>query len=359
MLVYSHEALERANLTERDHRVEAWRNYLGQKAEGEPAYKMVVVYPCDRVSLLGAVEARTFGTVPVLVGPKERILRAAESCGLTAEVSGIQIIDSGLDFDDNEADPHVLSECKHASEVAAADLAVESAKDPSVEMVMKGSLHSDNYARALIRINKARALPEEQVEGIKSRNSGVFTYFQGTPGEEDMRLFMVTDPSVIVAPTEAEKLSIIKNAIDAMHALGVERPRVAILAATEELNPKNTVTLDAAELAKKCREIFGDQAIFDGPVSFDVALSSTVAGVKKAQSPVAGCADIFVVPEMNGGNFLIKALNLCSGMPYAGLVLSQGLPAILTSRADGDEARENSVLLARAIRAGKRHGKNS
>jgi phosphate acetyltransferase len=212
---------------------------------------------------------------------------------------------------------------------------------------MKGSLHTDELMAAVVR----------RETGLRTARRVSHCFVMDVPGHPDV--IVITDAAVNIAPTLAEKVDIVQNAIDLVHALGRTEVRVAILSAMETVNPHVPSTLDAAALCKMAdrRQITG--AIVDGPLAFDNAISLTAAQIKKIDSPVAGRANVLVVPDLEAGNMLAKSLIFLAGADAAGIVLGAKVPIVLTSRADSVLARLAStavaVLLAKARReqAGK------
>ncbi len=278
------------------------------------AIRVAVVHPCDEASLSAALDARLAGLIePVLVAPRTRLDAVAAECGL--DLSGIEVIDV----------PH-----SHAAAERAAQLAAKG----EVEALMKGSLHTDELMAAVVA-------PASQLR-TKRRISHCFVL--QTPGYP--RPFIVTDAAINLAPDLAQKADIVRNAIDLAHVLGVSNPKVAILAAVETVNPAMPATLDAAALCKMADrgQITGGQ--LDGPLAFDNAISIVAARTKGIVSPVAGQADILLVPDLESGNMLAKQLIYLGQAASAGIVLGARVPVILTSRADSRQARIASCAIA-------------
>lgn len=274
--------------------------------------KMAVVHPCDEVSLSAAMDAQAAGLIePVLFGPRERIEAVARKAGINLGAVAIEDV------------PH-----SHA----AATRAVESALKGDVEALMKGSLHTDELMGAVV----ASALRTER------RMSHCF--LMQTPAYP--RPFIITDAAINVAPTLKEKADIVRNAVDLAHAFGVVQPRVAILAAVETVNPNMSATLDAAALCKMADRGQIAGAVLDGPLAFDNAVSAAAARTKGIVSPVAGAADILVVPDLESGNMLAKQLEYLGGAASAGIVVGARVPIVLTSRADPRESRIASCGVA-------------
>ena len=223
----------------------------------------------------------------------------------------------------------------------AAAVAAALARDGKAGMLMKGSLHTDHFMSAVVA----------REAGLRTGRRISHAFVMSVAAYA--KLFILTDAAVNIAPTLAEKADIAQNAIDLARALGVARPKVAVLCATESVNPAMPATLDAAALSKMAdrQQIRGGE--IDGPLAFDNAISRLAAEQKGIVSPVAGDADILLVPDIEAGNMLYKELTWLAGAGTAGLVLGTRVPVLLTSRSDSVEARVNScavaVLYARAL----------
>jgi len=276
------------------------------------AVRCGVVHPCDAGSLSGAMDAARFGLiVPVLIGPEERIRHVAKDAGIDLE--GTEII----------AQPH-----SHAAAEKAAELAAKG----EVEMLMKGSLHTDELIHAVLAQPTLRT---------GRRMSHVFRF--------DVPLYhkplLITDAALNIRPTLQDKIDIVQNAIDFARVMGVKTPKVAILSAVETVNPSIPSTLDAAALCKMSDRGQISGGVLDGPLAFDNAISMAAAEIKNISSPVAGQADIFLVPDLESGNMLAKQLEYLAGASGSGLVLGARIPIALTSRAEGPSNRVASALL--------------
>jgi phosphate butyryltransferase len=283
-------------------------------AEGGVPVPTAVAHPCDAASIGAAAEAASLGLiVPMLVGPRGKVAAAAAAAGV--DISGFALVDV----------PH-----SHA----AATRAVELVRSGEAELLMKGSLHTDELISAIV----------DRENGLRTERRISHVYVMDVPSYP--RPLLITDAAINVAPSLEEKADIIRNAIDLAHALGIETPRVAILAAVETVNPKMQSTLDAAALCKMADrgQIVG--GLLDGPLAFDNAVSPEAARDKGIVSPVAGVADILVVPELEAGNMLAKQLSFLAGADGAGIVLGARVPIILTSRADSQRMRIASCALA-------------
>jgi phosphotransacetylase/acyl dehydratase len=274
--------------------------------------RMAVVHPTDAVSLSAALDAREAGLIePVLVGPRARLEAIARESGLSLD--GVPIED--------RPDPR-----------AAASRAVELAVQGSVGALMKGNLHTDELMAAVV------------ASALRTSRRISHCFVMQTPAYP--RPFLITDAAINIAPTLQDKLDIVRNAVDLAHAFGIERPRVAVLAAVETVNPHMPATLDAAALCKMADRGQIQGAVVDGPLAFDNAVSAAAARTKGIVSPVAGVADILVVPDLESGNMLAKQLEYLGGASSAGIVLGARVPIVLTSRADSREARIASCAVA-------------
>ena len=288
-------------------------NTLLSMADSLQALRCAVVHPCDPESLEGALDAAQRGLIiPVLVGPVGKIRSAAIAGNLSLD--GIELIDA----------PH-----SHA----AAEQAAQMAAQGEVEILMKGSLHTDELIHSVLQ-------HKELATG--RRLSHVFRF--------DVPVYpkplMVTDAALNIAPTLLEKVDIVRNAIDFAHIMGNPNPKIALLSAVETVTPAIPSTLDAAALCKMADRGQIKGAIVDGPLAFDNAISAHAAQVKQIVSPVAGDADILVAPDLESANMLAKQLEYMAGASSAGVVLGARVPIALTSRADGPAVRMGSALLA-------------
>ncbi len=297
------------------------RALLTRAASGGPV-ATAVVYPVDAVSLLAAVDAARAGfIVPVLIGPSLRIqaVAAAEA----VDISAYRLVDA--------ADP-----------AAAAAQAVALARAAEVAMLMKGDLHTDVLMHPVM----------SSQTGLRTAKQISHVFVLDVP--DYPRLLLLTDMAINIAPVLAEKVGIVQNAIDCAHVIGVARPRVAILAAVEVVNPRLLATVDAAALCKMADRGQITGAILDGPLAFDNAVSTAAAAEKGIVSDVAGQADILVVPDLESGNMLAKELTFLAGAEAAGVVLGAAVPIILTSRADNAATRLASCALGVLVaRSGK------
>jgi phosphate acetyltransferase len=273
-----------------------------------------VVHPVDTPSLLGAVEAARANLIlPVLVGPETKIRAAAAQTGL-------------------DLSPYEIVATEH-SEAAAAQ-AVAMARAGRVEALMKGALHTEELMHAVV----------DHDLGLRTARRISHVFAIDAPGYP--RPLFITDAAVNISPTLADKRDIIQNAIELAHALGIPQPRIAILSAVETVTESIRGTLDAAALCKMADRGQITGGILDGPLAFDNAVSAEAAKTKGIVSPVAGRADILVVPDLEAGNMLAKQLEYLAEAQMAGIVLGARVPIILTSRADKTLARLGSCAIA-------------
>jgi len=293
------------------------------RTKGLPALPTAVAHPCDETSLQAALEAAQAGIIaPILVGPKERVRSLAKLLDLSIE--GIEVIDV----------PH--------SE-AAAEKAVELVRTGKAELLMKGSLHSDELLGAVTK----------RETGLRTGRRISHVFVMDVPTHPDT--LFITDAAVNIAPDLMAKRDIVQNAIDLFVGLDLGTPKVAILSAVETVSVSIPSTIDAAALCKMADrgQITGGE--LDGPLAFDNAISPEAARIKGIKSPVAGQAQILVVPDLEAGNMLAKNLTFLSKADAAGIVLGARVPIILTSRADNLRTRMAScavaMLLARSRRA--------
>ncbi len=287
-----------------------------------PPTPTAVAHPCDESSLRGAADAARIGLIaPILVGPRSRIEAVAKEYAI--DIAGMPIVDA-----------------LHSHE--SADRAVALVREGKAEALMKGSLHTDELMGAVVR----------RETGLRTARRVSHCFVMDVPTYAET--LIVTDAAVNIAPTLAEKVDIVQNAIDLAHALQFKEVRVAILSAMETVNPGIPSTVEAAALCKMAdrRQITG--AIVDGPLALDNAISLESVAIKKIDSPVAGRANVLVVPDLESGNMLAKSLSFMAGADAAGIVLGARVPVILTSRADSVMTRLAScavaVLVAKARR---------
>ena len=273
-----------------------------------------VAYPCDETSLTGAIDAAAQGLIkPILVGPAATIRELARAKGI--DLGGAAIEDV--------PDSH-----------GAAARAVALVRDGKAELVMKGSLHSDEILAAVI----------SKETGLRAGRRLSHAFLMDVPTYH--KVLIVTDGAINIAPSLEDKVDIVQNAIDLARSFGVERPKVAILAAVESVSSKMPATLDAAALCKMADRGQIKGGVLDGPLAFDNAISREAADIKKIKSEVAGDPDILVAPDLEAGNMLAKQLSFLANADSAGLVLGAKVPVILTSRADSVRSRIASCAVA-------------
>ena len=292
------------------------------------AVRTGVVHPVKANVISAVAEAAAEGLIePVLVGPRARIAAAAKEAGI--DISPWELIDS-----------------EHSHEAAAK--AAAAASGGHLDALMKGSLHTDELLGAIVR-------PDSGLR-TERRISHAFVMHIGSYPKP----FIITDAAINIAPDLATKADIVQNAANLWHiAIGMDEtePLVAVLAAVETVNPKMAATIDAAALSKMAERGQITGAIVDGPLAFDNAISLDAAREKGIVSPVAGRADILLVPELEAGNMLAKQLSFLGGADAAGIVLGARVPVILTSRADNLRARLLSCALAVLLAEARREGR--
>ncbi|MGC1303869.1 MAG: bifunctional enoyl-CoA hydratase/phosphate acetyltransferase [Caulobacteraceae bacterium] len=289
-----------------------YRALLDAAAGGPPA-STAVVHPCDAAAIAAVVEAAAVGLIaPILVGPEAKIRAAADAAGV--DISAFRIV----------ATPH-----SHAA--AAQGVALVRAGE--AQLLMKGSLHTDELMSAVVAEGALRT--ERRISHV---------YLMDVPGYP--RPLLITDAAINIDPDLEAKRDIVQNAIALAQVIGIPTPKVAILAAVETINPKMRSTLEAAALCKMADrgQIMG--GVLDGPLALDNAISPAAAAEKGIVSPVAGQADILLVPDLEAGNMLAKQLSFLGGADAAGIVLGAQVPIILTSRADSARTRIGSCALA-------------
>lgn len=276
--------------------------------------RIAVVHPCDALSLSAALDAQKAGLVePILVAPAARLQAIAAEAAL--DLTSLSIVDV----------PH-----SHAAAAQAAKMAAQG----EVQALMKGSLHTDELMAAVLTSSA----------GLRTKRRVSHCFLMQTPFYP--LLFIITDAAINIAPSLQDKADIIRNAIDLAHVIGVERPRVAILAAVETINPSMPATLEAAALCKMADRGQISGAVLDGPLALDNAVSLAAAQIKGIRSEVAGQADVLVVPDLESGNMLAKQIEYMGDAASAGIVMGAKVPIVLTSRADSREARISSCAIA-------------
>jgi phosphate acetyltransferase len=287
-----------------------------------PPTPTAVAHPCDQSSLEGVADGARMGLIaPILVGPKRRIEAIAREHDIG--ISGLPIVDA----------PY-----SHAS----AEKAVELVREGKAEALMKGSLHTDELMGAVVKRDS----------GLRTARRVSHCFVMDVPSHAET--LIVTDAAVNIAPTLEDKVDIIQNAIELAHALQFKEVRVAILSAMETVNPKVPSTIEAAALCKMADRGQITGAILDGPLALDNAISLESVQIKKIDSPVAGRANVLVVPDLEAGNMLAKSLSFLAGADAAGIVLGARVPIILTSRADSLLTRLASCAVAALMAKARR-----
>lgn len=290
-----------------------------RKTENLPPLKVAVVHPVTAHVMLCIEAAIRQGVVePTLVGPRDRIEAAAAAAGV--DISRLPI----------EHTPH-----SHAAARRAVELVVHG----DMDTLVKGSLHTHELLEAVL----------DRQHGLRTDRRISHVYVFDVPTYE--RLLIITDAAINIAPGLVEKVDIVKNAVSFAHAIGIERPRVAILSAVETVNPKIPSTTEAAALCKMADRGQITGALLDGPLAFDNAISAAAANIKGIVSEVAGRADILVAPDLESGNMVAKQLEYLADAAGAGLLLGARVPIVLTSRADQPETMAVSCALAALMHA--------
>jgi phosphate acetyltransferase len=288
-----------------------------------PPTPTAVAHPCDQSSLESALQAAKMGLIaPILVGPRERIEAVARANDL--DISAFEIVDA----------PYSQ---------ASAAAAVQLVREGKAEALMKGSLHTDELMGAVVR----------REGGLRTARRVSHCFVMDVPSYD--QTLIITDAAVNIAPTLEEKVDILQNAINLAHAMPeFQEVRVAILSAMETINPKVPSTVEAAALCKMVDRHQITGAIVDGPLALDNAISLEAAKVKKIDSPVAGRANVLMVPDLEAGNMLAKSLSFLAGADAAGIVLGARVPIILTSRADSVTTRLASCAVAALVAKARR-----
>jgi phosphate acetyltransferase len=287
---------------------------LLERCRGLAPIPTAVAYPCEETALAGAIDAGKAGLItPILVGPAAKIAEVAKASGIA--LGDVQIVD----VPDSRA---------------AAAKAVELVRSGKAELLMKGSLHSDEILGAVVA----------KETGLRTGRRLSHVFVMDVPTYH--KVLIVTDGAINIAPTLEDKVDICQNAIDLVRAFGMERPKVAILAAVETVNSKMQATLDAAALCKMAERGQIKGGLLDGPLAFDNAISREAAKMKGIHSEVAGDPDILLAPDLEAGNMVAKQLSFLANADSAGLVLGARVPVILTSRADSLRSRIASCAVA-------------
>ena len=281
-----------------------------------------VAHPCDQSSLAGAFEAAAEGLItPILVGPEAKIRDVAVRHGI--DLGNTRIVDAA-----------------HSHESAAKAVAL--VRQGEAELIMKGSLHSDEVLGAVV----------SRESGLRTARRISHVFIMDVPTYH--KVLLVTDAAINISPTLEDKVDICQNAIDLAVTLGVATPKVAILAAVETVNSKMPATIDAAALCKMADRGQITHGLLDGPLAFDNAISKEAAQIKGIRSEVAGDPDILLAPDLEAGNILAKQLTFLANADSAGIVLGARVPIILTSRADSVRARSASCAVAMLVAHARR-----
>ena len=292
------------------------------RCEGLAPVPTAVAHPCEATALEGAVEAAQKGLIaPLLVGPAAKIAETAAASGI--DLSNLQIVDV----------PH-----SHA----AATKAVELIREGKAEILMKGSLHTDELMSAIV----------SREGGLRTGRRISHVFIMDVPTYH--KVLIVTDGAINIAPTLEDKVDICQNAIDLAVSLGLEKPKVAILGAVETVTSKMPATIDAAALCKMAERGQITGGLLDGPLAFDNAISTQAAETKGIKSAVAGDPDILLAPDLEAGNILAKQLSFLANADSAGMVLGAKVPVILTSRADSVRSRIASCAVAKLVAHARR-----
>ena len=272
--------------------------------------RTAVAHPCDETSLVGALDAAPAKIIkPILVGPEAKIRALAAS--LSLDLAVLQLVIT----------PH-----SHA----AAEKAVEIVRAGEADALMKGSLHTDELMTEVVRKDT----------GLRTERRISHVFIMDVPTYP--KPIFITD----IFPSLEDQADIVRNAIDLAQSLGIAVPKVAILSAVETITSKIPSTIDAAALCRMADREQITGALLDGPLALDNAISCEAAAIKHIRSPVAGDADILLVPDLEAGNMLAKELSFLSDADAAGIVLGARVPIILTSRADNVRTRMASCAVA-------------
>jgi phosphate acetyltransferase len=290
---------------------------LIQAVKGLPATPTAVAHPCNESALAGAIDAAQMGIItPILVGPRQKIQAAADAAKL--DITAYEIVDA-----------------EHSHDSAAKAVAL--VREGRAEMLMKGSLSTDELLGAVVKRDG----------GLRTERRLSHCFIMDVPNHSNV--LIITDAAINIFPTLAEKVDIVQNAIDLAHALRIAQPKVAILSAMEKVSPGLQSTVEAAALCKMADRGQITGGLLDGPLALDNAISPEAAKIKNITGPVAGQADILVVPDLEAGNMLAKSLTFLMDADSAGVVLGARVPITLTSRADSVQSRLASCAVAALV----------
>src|SRR5687767_5126471 len=298
---------------------------LLERCKGLAPVPTAVAHPCEETALSGAVEAAQAGLItPILVGSRKKIEEIAKGAGI--DLGNLEVVDT----------PH---------SVASASQAVALVREGRAEVIMKGSLHTDELLSAIV----------SRDGGLRTGRRISHVFVMDVPTYH--KVLIVTDGAINIAPSLEDKIDICQNAIDLVISLGHDKPKVAILAAVETVTSKMPATIDAAALCKMAERGQITGGILDGPLAFDNAISKQAAKTKKILSAVAGDPDILLAPDLEAGNILAKQLTFLANADSAGLVIGARVPIILTSRADSVRSRIASCAVAALVAHARRQEK--
>lgn len=289
---------------------------LKRKDTGGARKRVAVVWPCEPVAVAAALDAqKRHGVDPILIGDTD-------------------ILQSLLEQPDVSDPPEIV----HVPNVKAAiEAAIELVREGKADILQKGLVQTADLMRAVV--NKENGICEG---GVLSHVS-----LLEIPGHP--KLVALTDSALLTYPTREQKIEIIRNAVKLMRAVGVDVPKVALLAAVENVNPKMPETVEAAELKAMWERGEIEDCIVEGPISYDLAMDPNSASVKGYESPVAGAADILVVPNIQAGNILIKALLYSARAVSSGMIMGAAAPILISSRSASVEVKSNAVAVAAAL----------
>jgi len=287
-----------------------------------PPLPTAIVHPCDVVSLSATVEAAQLGLIePILVAPPQKLLEIAKQGAI--DIDGFAVVAS-----------------EHSHDSAAKGVAL--VHEGRAQAIMKGSLHTDEVMGAVVA----------RETGIRTERRISHCFVMDVPDHPDP--LIISDAAVNILPDLEAKVDIVQNAIDLAHALRFSEVLVAILSAMETVNPKVPTTIEAAALCKMAERGQITGGILDGPLALDNAIDPDAARIKKINSPVAGRANVLIVPDLEAGNMLAKSLSFLADADAAGVVLGAKVPIILTSRADTPLARRASCAVAALVADARR-----
>jgi len=295
---------------------------LLERCKALPPVPTAVAHPCEKSALEGAVDAAQAGIItPILVGPRTEIEATANAAGI--DLRDFEVVDT-------------------PNSVEAARQAVALVREGRAEVLMKGSLHTDELMSAIV----------SREGGMRTGRRISHVFIMDVPTYH--KVLVITDAAINIAPTLEDKVDIVQNAIDLVVSLGHENPKIAILCAVETVNSKMQATLDAAALCKMAERGQIKHGILDGPLAFDNAISADAAKTKGIKSAVAGDPDILLAPDLEAANILAKNLTFLANADSAGMVLGARVPVILTSRADSVRSRIASCAVAKLVAHARR-----